>query len=146
MRKRFIEEALKEARRAFERGEVPVGCVVVKEGSVIGRACNLTESRKDASAHAEILAMREASRRIGDWRLTGCTVYVTLEPCVMCAYALVLFRVEEVVFSAVDEKHGGVMSLYGILDDPRLNHRVRWVYEPEPECSKLLREFFLKRR
>jgi len=146
MREKFIEEALKEARRAFERGEVPVGCVVVRNGSVIGRAHNLTESRRDASAHAEILAMREAAQQLGDWRLTDCTVYVTLEPCVMCAYALVLFRVKEVVFSAQDERHGGVMSLYSLLDDPRLNHRVRWVYEPHPACSKLLQEFFLKRR
>jgi len=126
--------------------EVPVGCVVVKEGEIIGRACNMMESLRDASAHAEILAMRKAAERLGGWRLDSCTVYVTVEPCIMCAYALVLFRVREVVFGAPDEKHGGVVSLYSILDDVRLNHRVKWVYEPYQECAELLRDFFRKRR
>ncbi len=146
MREAFLKEALKEAERAYSLGEVPVGCVVVREGEVISRAHNLTESLKDASAHAELLALREASQKLGDWRLTECSVYVTLEPCIMCAYALVLFRVREVVFGAVDEKHGGVMSLYNLLDDDRLNHRVRWVYEPDEGCAKLLRDFFKSRR
>ncbi len=146
MREDFMKEALKEARRALHKGEVPVGCIVVREGEIIARAHNLTQSRKDASAHAEILALREAARELGDWRLEDCDVYVTLEPCVMCSYALVLFRVRELVFGALDEKHGGVMSLYNILDDPRLNHRVRWVYSPVEECAVLLRDFFRKRR
>ncbi|WP_457600624.1 nucleoside deaminase [Hydrogenivirga sp.] len=146
MREVFLREALIEAEKAHSHGEVPVGCVVVKNGEVIARAHNLTESMKDASAHAEMLALKEAADRLGDWRLNGCEVYVTLEPCVMCTYALVLFRVERVVFGALDEKHGGVLSLYSILDDERLNHRVRWVYEPHEDCGRLLREFFKGRR
>lgn len=142
----FLEEALKEALKAYELGEVPVGCVVVRKGEIIGRGFNRTEALKDASAHAEITALREAARHLNSWRLNDCSVYVTLEPCVMCSYALVLFRVREVTFGALDEKHGGVLSLYSLLDDPRLNHRVRWVYHPKPECSKLLRDFFTERR
>ncbi len=146
MREEFLREALKEAKKAFELGEVPVGCVVVKEGRIVGRAHNLVERLKDATAHAEMLAIREASRNLGSWRLSGCSVYVTLEPCIMCAYALVLSRVKEVVFSATDEKHGGVLSLYSILDDERLNHRVGWVYYPMEECAELLKDFFKGKR
>jgi len=145
-RVKFLKEALKEAEKAFTLGEVPVGCVVVRGNEIISKAHNLTETLRDASAHAEILAMREASRALGNWRLNGCELYVTLEPCVMCAYATVLFRVERVVFGSLDEKHGGVMSLYNLLDDERLNHRVKWAYEPLEECSELLREFFRRRR
>ncbi len=146
MRKIFLKEALEEAKKALEKDEVPVGCVIVKDNRIIARAHNLVETMKDATAHAEILAIREASRKLGEWRLVGCSVYVTLEPCIMCSYALVLSRVKEVVFSALDERHGGVMSLYNLLDDPRLNHRVRWIYEPMEECSKLLKDFFRSRR
>ncbi len=146
MREFFLKEALKEALKAYELGEVPVGCVVVRGGEIVGRGFNRTEALKDASAHAEIEALREAAQHLNSWRLSDCSVYVTLEPCVMCSYALVLFRVKEVVFGALDEKHGGVLSLYSILDDPRLNHRVRWVYQPSPECSKLLKDFFVGRR
>jgi len=146
MRERFLREALKEARKALDLGEVPVGCVVVKGKEIVASAHNLTESLKDATAHAEVLALREASKRTGNWRLRDCTVYVTLEPCVMCAYSLVLARVDEVVFGAVDEKHGGIMSLYSILDDPRLNHHVRWVYHPLEECARLITDFFRERR
>jgi len=146
MREEFLGEALKEAKRALELGEVPVGCVVVKEGRIVSRAHNLVETLKDPTAHAEILAIREASKELGDWRLTDCSVYVTLEPCVMCSYALVLARVKEVIFGAPDERHGGVISLYNLLDDRRFNHRVRWVYYPIEECGKLLRDFFRERR
>lgn len=146
MREDFLKEALEEARRALELGEVPVGCVVVKGDRIISRAHNLVETLKDPTAHAEILAIRGASKELGDWRLRDCSVYVTLEPCVMCSYALVLARVKEVVFGALDEKHGGVMSLYNLLDDPRFNHRVRWIYHPLEECGKLLRDFFRERR
>ena len=146
MREVFLKEALKEAERAYALGEVPVGCVVVKDGLILARAHNRTEELKDASAHAELLALREAAKVLGDWRLEGCELYVTLEPCIMCAYALILFRVDRVVFGAPDRKHGGVMSLYSLLDDDRLNHRVKWVYEPDEECGRLLREFFKERR
>ncbi len=141
-----LELLLEESKRAFERGEVPVSCVILKEGKVISSAHNLTESLKDATAHAEILALRKASEVLGNWRLTGCEVHVSLEPCIMCTYALVLSRVEKVVFYALDERHGGVMSLYNILDDVRLNHKVRWEYKPDGECAKLLREFFKLKR
>ncbi len=143
---KFLKEALKEAERAFEEGEVPVGCVIVKEGEIVARAYNRRESLKDPTAHAEILALREAGKRLGDWRLEGCSVYVTLEPCIMCAYALILSRVERVIFGAIDERHGGVMSLYGILDDERLNHKVKWVYEPYEDCVNILKGFFERRR
>ncbi len=141
-----MEEALKEARKAYELSEVPVGCVLVREGDIISRAHNRVETLKDPTAHAEVLALREAFRRLGKKWLEDCTLYVTLEPCIMCSYALVLARVREVVFGALDEKHGGVMSLYNILDDPRLNHRIRWVYLPTEECSELLKDFFRERR
>ena len=146
MREHFMEEALKEARKAYELSEVPVGCVLVREGRIISRAHNRVEELGDPTAHAEMLALKEALGKLGKKWLEGCTLYVTLEPCIMCSYALVLARVREVVFGAPDERHGGVMSLYNILDDPRLNHRVRWVYLPTEECSRLLKEFFRERR
>ncbi len=145
-RKRFLRIALEEAKRAYAKGEVPVGCVLVKDSRVIASAHNLVETTKDPTAHAEMIALREGSKSMGDKRLQNCTLYVTLEPCIMCAYALVLSRVEEVVFGALDEKHGGVMSLYSLLEDERFNHRVRWVYEPTEECSKLLSDFFRAKR
>ena len=141
-----MEEALKEARKAYELSEVPVGCVLVKNGEIISRAHNRVEELGDPTAHAEMLALKEALGKLGRKWLEDCTLYVTLEPCIMCSYALALARVKEVVFGAPDERHGGVMSLYNILDDPRLNHRVRWVYLPTEECSRLLKEFFRERR
>ena len=146
MREVFMREAVEEARRAVELSEVPVGCVLVREDEIVSRAHNMVESLKDPTAHAEILAIREATRRLGRKWLEDCTLYVTLEPCIMCSYALVLARVAEVVFGALDKRHGGVMSLYSILDDERLNHRVRWVYLPKEECSELLKDFFKGRR
>ncbi len=127
-------------------GEVPVSCVITKSSEILARTHNLVESLQEATAHAEILAIREASKRLGDWRLEGCVVHVSLEPCLMCTYALVLSRVSKVVFYSLDEKHGGVMSLYNILDDPRLNHSVKWEYRPSEVYAKLLRDFFKKRR
>ncbi len=146
MRELFMKEAIKEAEKAYKLSEVPVGCVLVKDEEVISRSHNRVEELKDPTAHAEMLALREAFGKLGRKWLEDCTLYVTLEPCIMCSYALVLARVREVVFGALDEKHGGVMSLYNILDDPRLNHRVRWVYLPTEECSKLLKDFFRERR
>ena len=139
-----MELALEVAKKASEMGEIPVGCVVVKEGKVVAKAHNMTKTLKDPTAHAEILAIREASSKLG--RLDDCDVFVTLEPCIMCAYALVLSRVRRVTFGAIDRRHGGVLTLYNILDDPRLNHKVRWVYEPEEECSSLLEEFYKGKR
>ncbi len=142
-----MAEALSEARKALEEGEVPVGCVVVRGGRVIARAHNRVEALKDPTAHAEILAIREAAKVLGDWRLKGCLVYVTSEPCVMCSGALVLARVEEVIYALPEPKFGGAESLFAIPDDPRLNHRVRVRRGPMAEEVKVLfREFFEKKR
>ena len=138
-----IEESLyEEAIKAYKKGEVPIGCVIVKDRKILAKAHNLVESLKDATAHAEVLALRKASEVLGNWRLTGCEVHVSLEPCLMCTYALVLSRVDKVVFYSLDEKHGGVMSLYNLLDDDRLNHRVRWEYRQDDRYAELLRRFF----
>ena len=139
--------ALDEARLAAEAGEVPVGAVIVRDGSVIARAGNRTVRDGDATAHAETLAIRAASGVVGGWRLDGCTLYVTLEPCAMCAGAIVLARVDRVVFGAWDEKAGMAGSVGDVLRHPRLNHRpeVRGGVR-EAECGALLREFFATRR
>ncbi len=142
----FIQLCLEEAKKAFEKGEVPVGCVVVKEGKVIAKAHNRVEELKDPTAHAELLAIREALRVLGDKYLSNCEVYVSLEPCPMCAYALVLARVERLVFLAQDEKLGAVMSLYSLLEEPAFNHRVRWEYVKVEEAGELLKSFFNKLR
>ena len=142
----FMREALREARRALEEGEVPVGCVVVKDGEVLARAHNRVEALKDPTAHAEILALREAAKALGTWRLAGCRVFVTSEPCVMCSGALVLARVEEVVYALPEPKFGGAESLFAIPDDPRLNHRVRVRRGPLGEEARALLEEFFKRR
>ena len=144
---KFMSEALAEARKAFEKDEVPVGAVVVKDGEIIGRGHNLRESTADPTAHAEIVALREAAKKVGSWRLSGATVYVTLEPCPMCAGALILARVDRVVFGACDPKFGAVVSLMSLLSDERFNHRVEFRGGVLAEESlKLLREFFELRR
>jgi len=120
----LMREAIAEARKAFAMGEVPIGAVVTgPDGAVIGRGHNLRETAQDPTAHAEILAVREASRRLGSWRLTGCSLYVTIEPCPMCAGAIVLARIDRVVYGAADPKAGAVDTLYRLLSDERLNHR-----------------------
>lgn len=143
----FMSFALDEARKALSEGEVPVGCVIVLDGEIIARAHNRTVALSDPTAHAEILALREAGARIGDWRLAGASVYVTSEPCVMCSGALILARVKEIVYALEDEKFGGAVSLYEIPSDPRLNHRLRVVKGPlGDEVRELLREFFRGKR
>ncbi len=139
--------ALDEARLAAESGEVPVGAIVVRHGEIIARANNRTIRDQDATAHAESLAVRAASANLGTWRLTECTLYVTLEPCAMCAGALVLARVDRVVFGAWDDKAGMAGSVGDILRHPRLNHRpeVRGGV-CEVEAGALLRDFFAARR
>jgi tRNA(adenine34) deaminase len=135
--------ALREAKKAADRGEVPIGALVVREGSVIGRGHNQRESRHDPSAHAELLAIRQASRRTGNWRLNGTSLYVTLEPCIMCMGAILLARVERVVFGCFDPKGGAAGSLYDLSDDCRLNHRLTLVSGIRgEECSSLLSGFF----
>lgn len=136
--------ALDEARDAAAAGEVPVGAVIVgPDGTVFARSGNRRERDGDPTAHAEILALREAARRLGRWRLDGCTLYVTLEPCAMCAAACVLARLDAVVFAAADPKAGFAGSLGNLLEDPRLNHRVAWRRGLRAEeAAALLADFF----
>ncbi len=139
--------ALDEARAASAHGEVPVGALVVHDGEVIARAHNLREGLQDPSAHAELLALREAARKLGRWRLTGCTLYVTLEPCAMCAGALVLARIDRLVYGCDDSKAGACGSVIDIVREPKLNHRVEVVRGVRAEeCGQVLTEFFASRR
>lgn len=139
--------ALDEARRAVEHRDVPVGAVVIYDGEVIASACNERELRNDPTAHAEMLALRAAAEHLGSWRLDDCTLYVTLEPCTMCAGAIINSRISTVVFGAADLKAGAFGSLYNFAADPRLNHEpiVRHGVLAE-ETSALLQEFFVARR
>jgi tRNA(adenine34) deaminase len=140
---KWMKEALKEAKLAFSKKEVPIGAVVVYEDQVIGRGHNQIESLNDATAHAEILAITAASNAQNSWRLSGCTLYVTAEPCVMCAGAISLARIDRVVFGAFDPKKGAVGSLYNVLKDERLNHQAEVVSGVlEKECSDILTIFF----
>jgi tRNA(adenine34) deaminase len=140
--------ALAEARLALATGDVPVGAVVVAaDGAVLGRGHNAREARSDPTAHAEVVAIREAAAGRGDWRLTGTSLVVTLEPCTMCAGATVLSRVDRLVYGAVDEKAGAVGSLWDVVRDGRLNHRLEVVGGVLAEdCAELLRDFFRDRR
>ncbi|WP_448588390.1 nucleoside deaminase [Thermocrinis sp.] len=142
MEEKWIKECLKEAEKAFDAGEVPVGAVVVKGNRIIAKAHNRVEKLKDPTAHAEVLAIRKALKELREKYLYGCTMYVSLEPCPMCAYALILARMDRVVFLAQNEKAGGVMSLYNLLDDKSFNHRVKWEYKPMKEAQVLIERFF----
>ncbi len=142
-----MADAMAEAAAAPDHGDVPVGAVVISEGRVIGRGHNRREIDGDPTAHAEILALRQAAEALGTWRLEGCTLVVTLEPCVMCAGAAVQSRLERVVYGAADLAGGAALSLYNVCDDPRLNHRMDVVAGVEAEASaELLQEFFVQRR
>lgn len=142
-----MERALAQARLAASVGEVPVGAVLVRNGAVLAEAHNLIESTPDATAHAEMLLLREAARQMQSWRLEGVTIYVTLEPCPMCAGAMVLARIDRLVYGAPDPKKGAVDSVYDVLRHPANNHRVEissgLLAEP---AGRLLREFFAARR
>jgi tRNA(adenine34) deaminase len=143
----WMREALAEARRAAAIGEVPIGAVIVREGEAIGRGYNRREIDRDPLAHAEILAIRQAAERIGGWRLTECTMYVTLEPCAMCAGALVNSRVERLVWAAPDPKAGWCGTLGNLVQDARLNHRLAMTTGVlEAESAALLRGFFASLR
>ena len=136
-------EALAEAQAAADLGDVPIGAVVVRDGRIVARAHNRREYRRDPTAHAEIDALRQAARTLGGWRLAGCTLYVTLEPCVMCAGALVQARLTRLVYGAADPKAGAAGSVVDVLRDARFNHVVEVVGGiREPECRALLRDFF----
>lgn len=142
-----MRAALDEAKAALDHDDVPIGAVVAREGEVLAAARNERELRNDPTAHAEVLALRSASEALGTWRLSGCTMYVTLEPCLMCAGALLLARVDRVVYGPQDLRAGAAYSLYNVLDDPRLNHRVEITTDVlAEESAALLRSFFEERR
>lgn len=144
---RFMDMALKEAALAAERGEVPVGAVAVIDNEVIARGHNLRESLNDPTAHAEVIVIREAALRLNRWRLSDVTLYVTIEPCAMCAGAIVLARIPSVVFGARDPKGGGCGSVFQILQEPGLNHKVEIVEGiKKAECQGILQDFFGRRR
>lgn len=143
----FMQEALKEAEKALSIGEVPVGAIIEKDGIIIARGHNMTETGKDPTAHAEILAIREAARNLGGWRLSGCRMFVTAEPCSMCAGALVLSRIEKIFIGTPDPKTGACGSLMNIPQDERLNHYVEIETGIlQQQCEKLLKSFFQKLR
>jgi tRNA(adenine34) deaminase len=143
----FMGEALRQAARAHEAGEVPVGAVIVREGRIIARASNQVELLKDATAHAEMLAITQAEAAAGDWRLTDCTLYVTKEPCPMCAGAVVHVRLQRVVFGVSDPKGGAAGSMVNLLQTPTLNHRCEITGGVrEEECRAVLRAFFQEQR
>ena len=143
----FMHEALVEAKNAFTLGEIPIGAVIVKNGQIIARDHNRREELNDPTAHAEILVMRKAGEILGGWRLPGTTLYVTIEPCPMCAGALVQARVGRIVYGAADSKAGAVDSLYTITTDERLNHRLEVTGGVlADEASELMRHFFRSRR
>jgi tRNA(adenine34) deaminase len=143
----FMREAIAEAEAAARLDEVPVGCVIVVGGTIVGRGGNRRESASDPTAHAEMLAIREAAKAVGGWRLVGASLYVTQEPCPMCAGAIVNARIERVVFGCDNPKAGAVKTLYRLLEDERLNHRVTVEQSPlAAECGALLTRFFSRLR
>ena len=142
-----MAQALAEADAALEHGDVPIGAIVVHEGFVVGKGHNARERDQDPTAHAELIALREAAKALGRWRLTGCALYVTLEPCAMCAGAAVLARIDLVVFAAPDPKAGAVRSVAEILDEPALNHHPKWrLGARRADAEALLSGFFAGRR
>jgi len=143
----WMGKALAQAERAAELGEVPIGAVLVRDGRVIGRGCNRREGKNDPSAHAEMIAIRQAAKRLNAWRLTGTTLYVTLEPCPMCMGAIILARIGRLVFGCHDPKAGAAGSLYNLATDSRFNHQVAVAAGVrEAECSAVLSDFFRELR
>ena len=143
----YMQMAIEQAMIAEENGDVPIGAVIVHKDQIIGKAYNQREQLADPTAHAEIIALTQAAAFLESWRLGGCTIYVTLEPCPMCAGALVLARMDRLVYGCDDPKTGAVKSLYNIVTDERLNHRLEVTSGVLAEdCSKLLQDFFQKRR
>lgn len=142
-----MKEALIEARKAYDLGEIPIGAVVVRDGQVIARGHNLTETTKDPTAHAEMIAIREAARVLGGWRLVGCSMYVTVEPCSMCTGAMIWSRIENLYIGTMDPKAGACGSVFNIAEEDRLNHRInveRGILEEE--CRSIMKEFFKELR
>ncbi|MDQ0222823.1 tRNA adenosine(34) deaminase TadA [Streptococcus moroccensis] len=143
----FMREALKEAEKSLAKDEIPIGCVIVKDGQIIGRGHNAREELNQAVMHAEIMAITEANAHVGNWRLLDCTLFVTIEPCVMCSGAIGLARIPKVIYGAANAKFGAAGSLYDILRDERLNHRVEVETGIlEEACADVMRSFFKARR
>ena len=140
---RFMREAIRQARKAEALDEVPIGCVIVYDGKIIARGYNRRNTDKNTTSHAEINAIRKASRKLGDWRLAGCTIYITLEPCQMCAGAMVQARIDRAVIACRNPKAGCAGSVMNILQEPRFNHQLETTYGVlEEECSSMLSSFF----
>ena len=143
----FMGMALSEAQKAADAGEVPIGAVLTQDGAVIAQAHNLRETDKDATAHAEMLVIREGCRKLGRWRLSGTTLYVTIEPCPMCAGALVMSRVDRLVYGSPDFRAGAVESIFNVVQHPALNHRLAVTAGVrQEECAAAMQAFFRKRR
>lgn len=147
MQEKFMLEALKEAKKAYKKGEIPVGAVIVKDNKIIARAHNLKETKKDTTKHAEIIAIQKASKNIEAWRLIDCEMYVTLEPCSMCAGAILQARIKNLYIGAMDEKTGACGSVLNLLEDYKFNHKVeiqRGILADD--CEYILKEFFKELR
>ncbi|MFS1664029.1 tRNA adenosine(34) deaminase TadA [Streptococcus sp. zg-JUN1979] len=143
----FMREALSEAEKSLNKDEIPIGCVIVKDGDIIGRGHNAREELQEAILHAEMMAITEANHKVGNWRLLDCTLFVTIEPCVMCSGAIGLARIPRVIYGAKNAKFGAAGSLYDILSDERLNHRVAVETGVlEEECRAIMRQFFKQKR
>lgn len=142
-KEKFMKEALKEAKKAYEKLEIPVGAVIVKEGKIIARAHNLKESKHDTTKHAEILAIQKASKKLESWRLIDCDMYVTLEPCSMCAGALINARIRKLYIGTLDEKTGACGSVLNLFEDYKFNHKVEVEKGiMQKECEEILKNFF----
>ena len=147
MQEKFMKEALKEAKKAYDKLEVPVGAIIVKDGKIIARAHNLKETKFDTTNHAEIIAIQKASKKLKSWRLLDCEMYVTLEPCSMCAGAIINSRIKKVYIGANDEKTGAVGSVLNLFDDYKFNHNVEFEKGIlKKECENILKDFFKELR
>lgn len=147
MENKFMKDALKEAQKAYEKLEVPVGCVIVKDGKIIARAHNQKETKLDTTKHAEILAIQKASKKLESWRLIDCEMYVTLEPCSMCAGAIINSRIKKVYIGALDEKTGAAGSVLNLFEDYTFNHKVEIEKGiMQQECEEILKNFFKELR
>lgn len=143
MQEKFMKQALKEAQKAYDKLEIPVGAVIVKDGKIIARAHNIKELKNDTTKHAEIIAIQKASKKLGAWRLNDCEMYVTLEPCPMCAGAIIQARIKKLYIGAMDEKTGACGSVLNLLEDYKFNHQVELdTGLLKAECEKILKDFF----
>ena len=147
LKNKFMKEALKEAKKAYDKNEIPVGAIIVKDNKIIARAHNIKEEKNDTTKHAEIIAIQKASKKLGTWRLLNCEMYVTLEPCSMCAGALIQARIKKVNIGTMDEKTGACGSVLNLLEDYKFNHNVEIEKDiMKDECEHILKEFFKKLR